>query len=78
MIVIEPATRIPVLYRNWSEWRGDQLRTGALPTLPLLPRDSCFCAHCWGAGRIYEPARNGEGNVPRTCPACHGSRSAQR
>jgi hypothetical protein len=74
VIVIERATRIPVLYRSWSEWRFERLRTGALPPPLLLPRDSCFCALCWGAGRFYEPAPNGEGDVPRTCPACQGSR----
>jgi len=74
MIVIERATRIPVRYQSWTEWRAERLRTSGLRLPPLLPRGSCFCALCWGAGRFYEPAPNGEGEVPRTCPACQGSR----
>lgn len=29
------------------------------------------CPTCWGQRRIYENP-NGEGLVPRTCPACLG------
>jgi hypothetical protein len=74
IIIIDRVVQLPILYSSWSEWRFEQLRTRTLPPLPLLPRNSCFCALCWGAGRYLEPAQNGEGNVPRTCPACQGSR----
>jgi hypothetical protein len=47
-------------------------------TLPLAPVESpptCFGAMCWGAGRQYEEAGNGEGLVPRPCQACAGTGS---
>jgi hypothetical protein len=40
--------------------------------LPLAPAATCFCATCWGQGRIWSPARNGEGLIPVTCRACDG------
>lgn len=30
------------------------------------------CGVCAGQRRLLEPARNGEGLVPRTCPMCLG------
>jgi len=29
-----------------------------------------FCPICWGQGRIFEPAANGEGLIPVPCGGC--------
>lgn len=75
-IVHEGRSRIPVLYRDWTEWRASHQRSGLMGPAPLLPERTAFCATCWGAGRIYEAAGNGEGLVPRDCPWCGGLRTA--
>lgn len=31
-----------------------------------------FCAVCWGAGRIFYEAANGEGLIPVPCAECGG------
>jgi len=50
-------------------------RTPVIPPTPPPRRAesrTCFCATCWGAGRILVQARNGEGPVPVTCRTCDG------
>jgi hypothetical protein len=71
-IVLEGSPPIPVRYETWTEWREMRPAT-ALPPLPLIPAGARSCATCWGAGRIHEPAPNGEGLVPRRCGGCLGS-----
>ena len=39
----------------------------AMPASVWVP-----CGVCAGQRRLFEPARNGEGLVPRTCPLCLG------
>lgn len=58
-----------VLYPNWAEWRSDR-PGGAVTAPPVDPAVSFFCVTCWGQGRIFEPAANGEGYIPVPCVAC--------
>ena len=69
MVVIENS--IHVVYDDWTEWRDERAR----PESPA-PVTGSFCALCWGAGAILEPAANGEGLVPVTCDGCGGMRVA--
>lgn len=71
--VTEPGS-IPVAYPRWHDWRSDRRESAARGPVPLLPRATSFCATCWGQGRIWSPARNGEGLIPQCCPACDGQR----
>jgi hypothetical protein len=57
-----------VLYPNWAEWRSD--RPDGAVAAPLVEPAASFCATCWGQGRIFEPAANGEGYIPVSCVAC--------
>lgn len=61
----------PVCYIDWAEWRDVRIEAEdefSLAGAPMM----CFCAVCWGAGRILEYAANGEGLVPTTCTHCGG------
>jgi len=69
--VVEGQDRMLVGYPSWRAWKEDRQRP-PLPTVRLVPAGSASCATCWGAGRIYEPAMNGEGLIPRTCERCDG------
>lgn len=60
-----------VKYDDWPEWRTD--RAHRLPPAPLIPKGAHSCGLCWGAGRFWEPAGNGEGLVPRVCGHCAGA-----
>jgi hypothetical protein len=64
----EPSTS--VAYGSWSDWRS---RRGIDAAAPSAPLGSCFCANCWGAGRVFEAARNGEGLIPVACATCCGT-----
>jgi hypothetical protein len=70
-IVLEGAERIPVRYEDWGEWRTELAVTAK--RLPLIAPGTCFCAMCWGAGRVLRQAANGEGLVPLRCATCAGS-----
>ena len=72
MTIREGETRVSVGYASWADWRSQQ---GILPAAPPAPLGTCFCAICWGAGRVLEPAMNGEGLVPQPCPTCCGTGS---
>ena len=72
MTIHEGEPRIAVAYDSWAQWRAEQC---FLPEAPPAPFGSCFCAICWGAGRLLEPAMNGEGLVPQPCPTCCGTGS---
>ncbi|MEW6582679.1 MAG: hypothetical protein AB1416_07965, partial [Actinomycetota bacterium] len=61
----------PVLWPSWSWWRRVR-RAAGRSTAPSRPTAD-WCLTCWGAQRILEPARNGEGLVPVVCPACLGT-----
>ncbi|MFN8110610.1 MAG: hypothetical protein U0Y82_12320 [Thermoleophilia bacterium] len=69
--VTEPGS-IPVAYRSWDEWRVDRQRRTVEEPIPLVPASASFCAGCWGQGRTWSPARNGEGLIPVACPVCDG------
>jgi hypothetical protein len=71
LIVVERS--LPVVYGSWSHWRRERQAT-TLSNEAVVERSQAteFCAHCWGAGRILSPARNGEGLVPRQCSVCEG------
>lgn len=70
-IVFFGSPALPVRYESWEEWRRDVARPAA--PLPLIAPRTASCARCWGQGRHFEPARNGEGLVPVGCPGCGGS-----
>jgi len=72
MTIREGESRVSVGYASWSDWRSQQ---GLMPHAPPAPFGSCFCAICWGAGRVLEPAMNGEGLIPQPCPTCRGTGS---
>jgi hypothetical protein len=72
MTINEGEPRTAVAYDSWSDWRT---RQGIDPGALSAPLGSCFCAICWGAGRVFEPARNGEGLIPTACPTCCGTGS---
>jgi hypothetical protein len=65
------STALPVRYESWEAWRRDVSRP--LAPAPLVSPETVSCAACWGQGRLFEPAGNGEGLVPRTCAECAGS-----
>lgn len=71
--VTEPGS-IPVAYPRWIDWRIDRRTSAACEPLPLTPSATSFCATCWGQGRIWSAARNGEGLIPQRCPVCDGQR----
>lgn len=70
--VLDP-TGLLVAYESWCDWREDRRRDATTEPLPLVAAGTSFCAHCWGQGRVYAPARNGEGLVPAPCPVCDAS-----
>jgi hypothetical protein len=69
-IVSEGRSAILVRYDDWAHWRIAQ--GGGVTPFPLLAEGTCFCAGCWGQGRILTPAANGEGLIPLACPTCMG------
>ena len=69
-IVTEGRSAILVRYDDWAHWRI--ARVGAATRYPLLAEGTCFCACCWGQGRILTPAANGEGLIPVACATCEG------
>jgi hypothetical protein len=71
--VTEPGS-VPVAYTSWLDWRIDKRQSTDFDPLPLVPSATCFCAMCWGQGRIWSPARNGEGLIPQLCTTCFGQR----
>jgi hypothetical protein len=71
MIIREGQPPLPVLYTDWAEWKA--LRREGCEEVPASATTIVFCPTCWGNGRYLEPAANGEGLVPQTCPACDGS-----
>jgi hypothetical protein len=70
-IVFEGSPPIPVRYESWGAWWRADL-TQPLPPLPIAAHRAVSCPDCWGQGRIWEEARNGEGLVPLDCPGCRG------
>jgi hypothetical protein len=60
--------QLPVVYPTWAKWRADR-SDGAAATALQGPLTSS-CGMCWGQGRIFEPAPNGEGLIPVPCAAC--------
>jgi hypothetical protein len=66
--VREGDSRVSVAYESWTDWRARKGIDSA--TAPL---GSCFCAICWGAGRVFEAAMNGEGLIPVACATCCGT-----
>ena len=70
-IVFAGSPPVPVLYESWDAWRADV--TQPLPKAPLIAAGTASCPGCWGQGRIWEAARNGEGLVPQPCEVCAGA-----
>lgn len=70
-IVFFGSPALPVRYASWEDWRRDV--TSPLAPPPLVAPGTASCARCWGQGRHFAPARNGEGLVPVACPDCGGS-----
>jgi hypothetical protein len=71
--VREPGS-VPVAYPSWGDWRIDKRESADQDPCVLVPAKTSFCATCWGQGRIWSQARNGEGLIPHRCPACDGER----
>jgi hypothetical protein len=69
--VLAGSSPIPVRYENWEAWRADVNQP--LPPAPLVASVTASCSLCWGQGRLWEAAHNGEGLVPQDCPVCAGS-----
>lgn len=59
---------MPVIYPNWEAWRVERLVMNV--PQPLIVPDTSFCGVCWGQGRLWELAANGEGYIPRPCVTC--------
>ena len=74
MFSITEPDSIPVVYPRWRDWRIDRREAADAEPLPLVPHATSFCAMCWGQGRIWQPARNGEGLIPQRCSYCDGQR----
>lgn len=72
MFAVQEPGSIPVAYRSWLHWREDRQRVRDDSPMPLVPTGVSFCASCWGQGRTWSQARNGEGLVPVTCRGCDG------
>lgn len=60
--------RLPVRYRSWDEWRDD--RSSAADATVAFDAPGCFCAACWGQGRVLSSSPNGEGLIPSPCRVC--------
>jgi hypothetical protein len=70
-IVLAGSPPVPVRYESWEAWRADV--TQPLPPAPLVAAGTASCSGCWGQGRVWEPARNGEGFVAHPCETCDGA-----
>jgi hypothetical protein len=70
-IVLAGSPPMLVRYESWDAWRADVLHP--LPPAPLIAPGTGSCPLCWGQGRLWEAARNGEGLVPHDCSPCTGS-----
>ena len=78
MFAVQEPGSIPVAYRSWMDWREDRQRATCYDPVPLVPIGVSFCASCWGQGRTWSQARNGEGLVPVTCAGCDGEGVVRR
>jgi hypothetical protein len=74
--VNEPGS-VLVAYPSWIDWRVDRREAAATDPPSQIPSSTSFCATCWGQGKIWSPARNGEGLIPTCCPTCDGERVVQ-
>ncbi len=66
-IVLAGSPPIPVRYESWEAWRADVAEPP--PAAPLVAAATASYALCWGQGRLWEAARNGQGLIPHDCPA---------
>ncbi len=74
MFAVREPGSAPVAYPSWTDWRVDKRDSPDVVPVVLVPSGTSFCATCWGQGRIWSQARNGEGLIPVRCPACDGER----
>lgn len=72
MIAVTGPDRIPIAYPSWHAWRADRRESQLAPPPTTRHHSAGFCAMCWGQGRIWSPARNGEGLIPVACRSCDG------
>lgn len=63
---------MPVLGKA-KGWQAAFTHTGGCHLRPTVDTVLVPCPACWGQRRIFCYAQNGEGLIPRTCPACRGS-----
>lgn len=63
---------VPVRYIDWAEWREIRTADDVMQAATCATVGGCFCASCWGAGRILEESPNGEGLIPVMCAWCAG------
>ena len=80
VVVRDGAAGVPIAWDSWGEWRFGRRQPEVVwlrERAPEAPVDAAWCPVCWGNGRLFEEARNGEGLIPAaTCPACDGSGQA--
>lgn len=72
MFAVTERDGMRVAYPNWDEWRIDRRAAATREPAPIVASNTSFCAACWGQGRIWTAARNGEGLIPVRCAACDG------
>lgn len=74
--VLSGPSRIPVQVRAWAEWRSARRWRAGPGSVRAAEGD--FCAICWGQGKLFMEAANGEGLIPVTCSHCGGGGRVHR
>jgi len=78
VVVRDGVAGAPIQWSSWDDWRRGRNEPELVWLRPLsgreLPPTATWCPVCWGNGRLFEMARNGEGPIPvASCHACDGS-----
>lgn len=77
VVVRDGAAGVPIRWESWGSWRTGRREPEVVWLREIVPAqeiDAEWCPTCWGNGRLFEMARNGEGAIPTgACPACDGT-----
>ena len=76
MVKVRDNPLAPVIaWPSWRVWRAGRRAPELVWFRDLaLPVTADWCPTCWGNGRIFGMARNGEGLIPlHPCAACDGT-----
>lgn len=76
MVKIRENAQAPAIaWPSWQAWRHGHRAPESVWFRDLTrPATADWCLTCWGNGRIYAAAPNGEGLIPvRVCMACAGT-----